>query len=96
MIINEFPSTVVSDLCLSVNRWRGSGGMLRSGCPPGLGKARGTAEGRGIHQYIIKVVVSEFLPIYVFRVENKHGRMLVSLFLRKSKDKQRSPPKQEV
>jgi hypothetical protein len=51
--------------------------MLRSGCPSGLGKARGTVEGLGTHQHIIKVVVSEFLPMCL-RVENKHGWMLVS------------------
>ncbi len=34
-IIKEFPSNVVSGLCLSVNRLRGSRGMLRPGLQAG-------------------------------------------------------------
>ena len=43
---SAFRITVLSKL-LSVIRGQGSRGTLRSGCPPGLGKARGTADRRG-------------------------------------------------
>jgi hypothetical protein len=50
-LMNKFPSTVVSDRCLSVIRGRGSRGTLRLRCLSGLCKAGGMADRRGATIY---------------------------------------------
>jgi hypothetical protein len=48
-LINKFPSTAVSDRCLSVIKGWGSGGSLNQGRPPGLCKPEVLQTGGGRH-----------------------------------------------